>query len=287
VVGPFEVDLSALQLAGLMRRRREEEKQMKDVHSLLINQDRVLYDGLLGQPDTRLLGAHTIYAATEGDVTLVMESGQVTVAPAVSVYPFVPHKVSTANRMVRCLMVEPERVSLSDMPAFLCMTHEAFARFDWFAHLAQLSAALRNDAGLSNLSVRGFDQWVFGLHLPERELDRRIANVVDMIRETPAGAHSAEECAALCYLSTSRFMHLFKSECGVSFRMFKTWRRARSLLNAVSSGNNLTTVAHELGYNDSAYFSNSIRHFTGLRPKGRKRWRRSGAVRRLRSVLGR
>ena len=35
----------------------------------------------------------------------------------------------------------------------------------------------------------------------------------------------------------------------------------------VASGSSLTSVAHELGYNDSAYFSNSIRHFTGLRPK--------------------
>ncbi len=240
---------------------------MKDVHSLLINHDRVLYDGPLGRPDTRLLGAHTIYAATDGEVTLVSEDGQTTVAPAVSVDPFVPHKVSTSNRMVRCLMIEPERVSLANMPAYLDMGREEFARFGWGDHLSQLCQGVHQDKALRSLSVREFDQLVFGMALPARELDRRIAGVVDMIRDTPAGAHSAEECAALCHLSTSRFMHLFKSECGVSFRMFKTWKRARSLLNAMSGGNSLTSVAHELGYNDSAYFSNSIRHFTGLRPK--------------------
>jgi methylphosphotriester-DNA--protein-cysteine methyltransferase len=71
----------------------------------------------------------------------------------------------------------------------------------------------------------------------------------------------------LCHLSVSRFIHLFKGECGVPFRTFKTWKRARSLLHSVACGENLTTVAQDLGYSDSAYFSNSIRHFYGLRPR--------------------
>jgi AraC-like DNA-binding protein len=244
-----------------------EETRVRGTHSLLVNHDRVFYDGLLGKPHVRVLGSHTIYAATEGDVTLTLSDGVTLIAPAVSVAPYTPHKVSTANRLIRCLMIEPERVSLPDLPAFLHLGQDDFARFDWGQHLQKLSFELRVEPTFGGLSMRDFDLRVFGLVLPHRELDARISGIVGLIREVPAGAHSAEDCAAQCHLSTSRFMHLFKSECGVSFRTFKTWKRARSLLNVVTSGNNLTTVAYELGYSDSAYFSNSIRHFTGLRPK--------------------
>lgn len=240
---------------------------MNEANSLLINDERVFYDGLLGQPDVRVLGSHTIYAATQGDVEVIGEDGVPVLAPAVSVPPFVAHKVSTGNRRIRCVMVEPEMIHLDALPAFMLHGRNEFACFGWQHHLAEVARWIRQDVLSPTMTVQAFDSHVFGMTLPGRSLDERIAQVIGLIRRAPSGAHSAEECAALCHLSTSRFMHLFKSECGVSFRAFRTWKRARSLLNTMTTGESLTAVAHELGYSDSAYFSNSIRHYTGLRPK--------------------
>lgn len=240
---------------------------MKVLPSLLVNHDRVLYRGLLGQPTVRILGAFTIYAVDEGSLKLSVEGAPDVQMAAAVVQPFVPHLVSAETPHVHCLMIEPDFVSLPDLPAFLNPDRQEFAHVDWPTRLAQVSMGVAAEPAGRGISVGDFDQLVFGMPLPARNLDARIEAVLHAIREAPAGAHSAEACAEQCHLSTSRFMHLFKSEVGVSFRTYKTWRRARSLLKAVGSGVNLTTVAHDLGYSDSAYFSNSIRHFTGLRPK--------------------
>lgn len=241
---------------------------MSNDRHLLINADRVLYDGLLGQPGERVLGAHAIYAAAQGLLHLTLDGVGTVSAAAVSVPPFVPHQIASDDLRVRCLMIEPEFVQLDALPAFVCMNRGSdFQRFDWARHLQELAAQMRQAKPGLAPSLRQFDERVFGLSLPVRNLDARITRVINQVRESPAAAHGAEECAALCHLSPSRFIHLFKGECGVPFRTFKTWKRARSLLHAVSSGENLTTVAQDLGYSDSAYFSNSIRHFYGLRPR--------------------
>jgi len=67
-------------------------------------------------------------------------------------------------------------------------------------------------------------------------------------------------------LSFSRFLHLFKQETGLTFRAFRAWKRARSLLRHVHQSTTLTDIALDTGYPDSTHFSHSIRQVYGLRP---------------------
>ena len=82
----------------------------------------------------------------------------------------------------------------------------------------------------------------------------------------PAEAVSAEQCAAEVHLSFSRFLHLFKEQTGMTFRAFRAWKRARSLLRYVRESTSLTDIALTAGYPDSPNFSHSIRQFYGLKP---------------------
>jgi methylphosphotriester-DNA--protein-cysteine methyltransferase len=77
----------------------------------------------------------------------------------------------------------------------------------------------------------------------------------------------ATQCAAEANLSPSRFLHLFKSEVGVSFRNYRAWQRARGLLEAVTRGDSLTEIALDFGYPDSTHFSHSIRQIYGRTPR--------------------
>ena len=97
-------------------------------------------------------------------------------------------------------------------------------------------------------------------------LDGRIAAVVARMALEPAEVADAAKAAAGCGLSVSRFLHLFKAELGVSWRTFRAWKRARSLLPCVRSGDNLTAIALALGYPDASHFSHTIRQVTGFRP---------------------
>jgi AraC-like DNA-binding protein len=106
---------------------------------------------------------------------------------------------------------------------------------------------------------------LFGAPLPCRQIDCRVARVIQNVIAQPGERHSAEECARSVGLSVSRFLHLFKQEVGVPFRPFRAWKRARSLLDLVSRSGSLTDMALDSGYTDSSHFSNSVRNTYGVK----------------------
>ncbi len=238
-----------------------------DLNCLLLNQDRIFYAGLLGEPQIRVLGTHTVYASSQGSITLTLSNGDQCSGQAVSVSPYMPHQVRSDHAHVMSVMVEADFVDMPALPAFMQWGTPEFAAFDWAKKLAGIIPWIHVEQLKTAISLSAFDALVFGAPLPTKQVDARIAAVIHGIRDEPSKAHSAEDCAALCHLSASRFLHLFKRECGQSFRTFRGWKRARHLLDAVDTHANLTRVAYELGYSDSAHFSNTIRHYSGLRPK--------------------
>ena len=127
----------------------------------------------------------------------------------------------------------------------------------------------------------------FGAVLKPRTFDARIREVVDRINADllPSPRRPKAWTRRAVHLSFSRFLHLFKQETGVTFRAFRAWKRARSLLRHVRQTTTLTDIALDTGYPDSTHFSHSIRQVYGLRPSdilaGSRRLALHDAVRRL------
>lgn len=236
-----------------------------------LNQDRVLYVGLLGAPSVRTLGAYSIYLSLALPHRISVDGGAWQTTGLSIVPPQVPHRIVSDERMICNLLVESETVTPTRLPAWMRDGRGAIADpeigcvvrrgLDAFQRSGQKPYG-RGD-GLSD----DFDRAFFGEPLPRRLIDRRIGEVLARIRLGPNQPHSAEECAALIHVSVSRFLHLFKAEVGVAFRSFRTWQRARSVLYLVTQTANLTTIALDVGYPDSTHFSHSIRHVFGLTPK--------------------
>lgn len=226
---------------------------------------RVAYLGLLGQPDGRVLGSHTLYACLDAPLTLCWQAGELS-AHAVWVPPQVPHRIAAASELatVLCVMVEPESVA----PGALAWSAGAppGEAAQWLTRVARVCAALDAQADGLALGDAALDTLLFGAPLPARALEARIAAVVARMAQAPAEEVDAAGAAAACGLSVSRFLHLFKAELGVSWRTFRAWKRARSLLPCVRSGDNLTHIAQALGYPDASHFSHTIRQVTGFRP---------------------
>ena len=88
-----------------------------------------------------------------------------------------------------------------------------------------------------------------------------------MLEEADAAPVSAQALTSHVNLSFSRFVHLFKEQVGVPLRTFRSWKRARSVLQYVRQDVNLTQIAQHTGYPDSAHFSRSIREVFGLQPR--------------------
>ena len=235
-----------------------------DGRLMWLGPSRVFYAGLLGATSQRSLGGHGIYVSPTGEPLRMRvhsgawASGELLVVPAC-----VPHQVATEHPHVLSLLLESESVDPARLPAFLrhCGPVEApaFAQRVRDGH-AQL-LALAGPAGFPD-----FDALFFGGALAPPALDARIREAIARINADPAAPSPADECAAAVGLSFSRFLHLFKQQTGVTFRAFRAWKRARSLLYHVDQAASLTDIALDTGYPDSTHFSHSIRQVYGLRP---------------------
>ncbi|MBO9513819.1 MAG: helix-turn-helix transcriptional regulator [Variovorax sp.] len=231
-----------------------------------ITTQRVFYAGLLGEAAERALGGHGVYVSPSGaPLSIRLGGGAWQSGPLLVVPPQVPHQVRTDERLVLNLLIEAESVDPSRLPP--CLQHggpvdaPAFVRRVREAHARLLDAS-----GRGSFEGFAFDTLFFGEPLAPRALDARIRAVVDRINADPAAPASAEACAAAVNLSFSRFLHLFKQETGMTFRAFRGWKRARSLLRHVRQRASLTDIALDTGYPDSTHFSHSIRQVYGLRP---------------------
>lgn len=96
-----------------------------------------------------------------------------------------------------------------------------------------------------------------------REIDPRVARVVERVSARDDDLTPVAELAASAGLSASRFQHLFTREVGVPFRRYRAWHRMRAAIREIVSGNNFTRAAHAAGFFDQAHFAHDFRRTFG------------------------
>jgi AraC-like DNA-binding protein len=245
-----------------------------------LNNDRVFYAGLLGAMSVRTMGGWLVYVSLGSPIRIAVGDAALGVLSADTVWqstdlavvpPYTPHRVVCDERLICSITVEPETVDDAALPDFMRF-HAGAVPGDWpgAAQTVQRVRAahtwLRTHGRDIDLQTTSFDECFFGQRLAPRQLDPRIAGVLEEIRNDPSRTTTAQDCAKAVGLSFSRFLHLFKDEVGTPFRSLRTWKRARSLLHHVTREANLVHVALDTGYPDSTHFSHSIRHVYGLKP---------------------
>jgi AraC-like DNA-binding protein len=235
-------------------------------HLMLITPERVFYAGLLGRPRQRCPGAFHVYVSIEAGLWLTTADGRESYGELAVVPPDVRHTIASEHRSVICLVIEPEsvcegafeelaaRLSGAGAPHFVQRIRAAYAELQQRQHSDDVSNA-------------AFDTMCFGEALPQRSLDPRVIKSIAQIGRFCGEPVTAASCAAEAGLSSSRFLHLFKQETGISFRAFRAWKRARHLLHFANQDLNLAHLAQDIGYPDSTHFSHSIRRFYGLKPR--------------------
>ena len=234
-------------------------------HLMLIMPERVFFAGLLGRPRERCPGALHVYVALRGGLWLTTADGREAYGELVAVAPNMRHTIASDYRSAICLVIEPESVPDGTFEQWekrlQGLERDHFAHRIRAAYETLLTRKRRDD-----IDSAAFDQMCFGEALPRRVLDPRVARAMVTIGKFSGEPVTAAGCATEAGLSTSRFLHLFKQETGVTFRAFRAWKRARSLLSHVRQAASLTDIALDAGYPDSAHFSHSIRQVYGLTP---------------------
>ena len=236
-------------------------------HLMLITPERVFYAGLLGRPRQRCPGAFHVYVSIEADLWLTTANGGESYGELAVVAPDVRHTIASDHRAAICVVIEPEsvragafdelaaRLSGTDGPVFAQRIRAAYRalqlRHTWRRHQQR---RVRHACASARRCrrARSIRAWL-----------KSIAQIGRFCGEPVTAA----SCAAEAGLSSSRFLHLFKQETGISFRAFRAWKRARHLLHFANQDLNLAHLAQDIGYPDSTHFSHSIRRFYGLKPR--------------------
>ena len=225
---------------------------------LAMTPERLAYEGHTGVRSVRALGAFALYSSVDGPVRVWANGRWGSEAETVLVEPFTEHLVSS-RRHITEILLEVESVSHEGVRA--CWQGRGASR-----RAAEAIRACQNDIGV--LQEQGFDKLFFGLDLPRRDLDPRIAAVVSRLCSTPsAPTISVKELAAEVNLSPSRLTHLFGEQLGTTIRRFRAWKRARMVVPIALEEDNLLNLALEAGYADATHFSHSMRSFFGLRAR--------------------
>jgi AraC-like DNA-binding protein len=235
-------------------------------HLMLITPERVFYAGLLGRPRERCPGALHVYVAIKGGLWLSTADGEAGYGELFVTMPNLRHTITSEHRAAICVAIEPESVCDGVLEAW----RQRLSGADSASFARRIRATyehLLKRMGNDSVDTAALDQMCFGEVLPRRVLDPRVAKAIAKIERFSGEPVTATACATEAGLSTSRFLHLFKQETGISFRAFRAWKRARHLLHFANLDVNLAHLAQDIGYPDSTHFSHSIRRFYGLKPR--------------------
>ena len=101
----------------------------------------------------------------------------------------------------------------------------------------------------------------------------RLRPALDYIDRFYARPLTAAEVAGRCHLSVSRFLHVFKAQCGTGFSNYLIRRRLEEAkLLLASTELNIGELALRCGFSSQSYFGLAFRRLTGSTPA---LWRQS------------
>ncbi len=96
--------------------------------------------------------------------------------------------------------------------------------------------------------------------------DDRIYKAIKFIEKHQERIISLAEIAKVCFLSESRFLHLFKEKTGIQYRRYQLWNKLIKSLPYLKN-HSITETAHRFGFADSSHYSRTFKETFGFTPK--------------------
>ena len=105
-----------------------------------------------------------------------------------------------------------------------------------------------------------------GIDAPPHELDARIEEVLQILRDTVTDAPTPDELGRRVGLSGYTLMRRFKAELGVRIREYVLWRRLMVALEMVDGRSTIAEIAQHTGFYDQAHLTRTARRMVELAP---------------------
>lgn len=177
-----------------------------------------------------------------------------------------PYEFDAAESPLGVLYLEPDKGRAETLATLMREGDELSGALVGEGDVAPLRFLFERRSDADELRICADDLLAFAQRGAKRQIDARVAAVVEMLqRET--SARCCAQCAAdVAGLSASRFQHLFTAEVGVPFRRYRGWQRLRTAIRAAAAGASLTDAAYAAGFADQAHFSRAFRATFGAPP---------------------
>lgn len=107
---------------------------------------------------------------------------------------------------------------------------------------------------------------VFPFAKRDMKVDERIVKIAQKIRTELPDSIRMNEIGKDFSISEDRLIRLFKEHLGIPLRRYLQWVRLLSAVKLLKEGKNLTEVAHEVGFSDSAHFTRTFKEHFGFVP---------------------
>ena len=118
-------------------------------------------------------------------------------------------------------------------------------------------------------TVNVVDNIIENIYLSQKgQIDSRLKRVLQYVDQQYHGKITTDKAAQIACLSSSRFMHLFREEMGMTFLDYLTKVRiqnSRSMLKDADKA--IAQVACEVGFADQSYFTKVFKKTEGTTPK--------------------
>jgi len=97
--------------------------------------------------------------------------------------------------------------------------------------------------------------------------DPRITKSLEFIDQNHDNHIKIPEIADEVCLSISRLQHLFKDNVGIPIQSYLVWKRVVKAVQLIKQSKDLTSIAYEAGFSDSAHFSRTFKKMFGVNLK--------------------
>lgn len=214
--------------------------------------------------------------ATSGIMTVITDEGSWAVAPqhALWIPPGLMHQTRCWGQVnLRTLYVEP------DAAAGLPATCQLMTLTPLLAALVQEAVALPVEYDPAGREGRIIDLILIEIgRVPvlassaPMPKDRRLARICEAILRDPGNNHDLDHWARHGGLARRTLTRLFRSETEMSFTQWRQQVRLMEALTRLTSGDTVTNVALDLGYDSPSAFTAMFRRTMGLSPRDYLRW---------------
>lgn len=246
--------------------------RLEDLPQAVVAYGRDLADGEV-LPFHRHRRAQLVYAS-HGVMTVTTEAAAYVVPPQRAVWMpgGVGHRIDARGEVtMRTLYIEDDQEDheSADFPSDVCVLQVTALLRELIVSAVASGPRYEPDSAHSRLMAVILDQIcaqpVASLALP-MPTDTRLLRVARSMMDNPADVRDLNEWAREAGASARTLSRLFTAQTGMTFREWRQQRRLLRALELLASGRNVTTVAAELGYDNTSAFIAMFRRCLGTTP---------------------